>query len=50
MRILFEHGVAAPLLPFLGGHAITKAKDAGWDTFVNGELLKAAEQAGLMYC
>jgi hypothetical protein len=24
----------------------TKAKDAGWDKLVNGELLKAAEEAG----
>ena len=45
MRILFDHG-AAPLIPFLEGHAVIEAKDAGWDKLVNGELLKAAEQAG----
>jgi hypothetical protein len=27
-------------------HAITKAKDAGWDQLANGELLSATEQAG----
>jgi hypothetical protein len=46
MRILFDHGAPAPLIPFLEGHTVTKAKDAGWDRLVNGELLKAAEQAG----
>jgi hypothetical protein len=46
MRILFDHGTPAPLIPFLTGHTVTKAKAMGWDEFVNGELLKAAEQAG----
>ena len=46
MRVLFDHGTPAPLIPFLKGHIITKAKDAGWDRLVNGELLKAAEEAG----
>ncbi|SRR5258708_3178661 len=46
MRILFDHGTPAPLIPFLAGHTVTKAKDAGWDRLVNGELLKAAEEAG----
>ncbi len=46
MRILFDHGTPAPLIPFLEGHTITKAKDADWDELANGELLKAAEEAG----
>ncbi len=46
MRVLFDHGAPAPLIPFLQGHTVTKAKDAGWDRLVNGELLKAAEEAG----
>lgn len=46
MRILFDHGAPAPLIPFLTGHSVTKAKDAGWDRLVNGELLIAAEEAG----
>jgi hypothetical protein len=45
MRILFDHGTPAPLIPFLEGHTVTKAKDAGWDKLANGELLKAAEEA-----
>lgn len=46
MRVLFDHGTPAPLIPFLTGHNVTKAKDAGWDQLVNGELLYSAEQAG----
>ena len=46
MRILFDQGTPAPLIPFLEGHTVSKSKDAGWDKLVNGELLKAAEEAG----
>lgn len=46
MRILFDHGTPAPLIPFLTKHNVTKAKDAGWDRLTNGELLNAAEAAG----
>ncbi len=46
MRILFDHGTPAPLIPFLEGHTVAKAKDMGWERLVNGELLKAAEEAG----
>jgi hypothetical protein len=46
MRILFDHGTPAPLIPFLRGHVVTKARDEGWDRLVNSDLLKAAEEAG----
>jgi hypothetical protein len=46
MRILFDHGTPAPLIPFLAPHTVTKARQAGWDRVVNGELLAAAEAAG----
>ena len=46
MRILFDQGTPAPLIRFLEGHIVAKAKDAGWDKLVNGELLKVAEEAG----
>jgi hypothetical protein len=46
MRILFDQGTPAPLIPFLEGHTVTQAKDRGWERLVNGELLKAAEDAG----
>ena len=46
MRILIDHGTPEPLIAFLEGHTVIKAKDAGWDRLVNGELLRAAEEAG----
>ncbi len=46
MRILFDHGTPAPLIAYLVGHSVTKAKEAAWDRLVNGELLRAAEEAG----
>jgi len=46
MHILFDQGTPAPLIPFLEGHTVTQAKDRGWERLVNGELLKAAEEAG----
>jgi hypothetical protein len=46
MRILFDQGTPAPLIPFLEGHTVTQAKDHGWERLVNGELLKAAQENG----
>jgi hypothetical protein len=46
MRVLFDHGTPAPLIPFLAGHLVTKAKDRGWDRLSNGDLLTVAEEAG----
>ncbi len=46
MRVLFDHGTPAPLIPFLAGHIVTKAKDRGWDTLNNGDLLNVAEASG----
>src|ERR1700689_1306750 len=46
MLILFDHGVPPPLLPYLIGHAVVKARDRGWDRLSNGDLLAQAELAG----
>ena len=46
MLILFDHGTPEPLKSFLRNHTVRKAKDLGWDTLANGELLAAAENAG----
>jgi hypothetical protein len=46
MLILFDHSTPAPLAPYLTGHTVTKAKDRGWDTLSNGDLLGEAERAG----
>jgi hypothetical protein len=46
MLILFDHVTPRGLARFLPGHAVTKAKDRGWDTLTNGDLLAEAERAG----
>ena len=46
MRILFDQGTPAPLIPFLEDHTVTQVKDLGWERLVNGDLLKAAEEYG----
>ena len=44
MRILFDHGTPEPLIPFLKDHTVLTAKQMGWDTLSNGQLLNAAEE------
>ena len=46
MRILFDHSTPAPLRHYLKEHSVTEARERGWDRLSNGELLKAAEEAG----
>ena len=46
MRILFEQSTPKPLAAYLPAHEITLARQAGWSTLKNGELLAAAELAG----
>jgi hypothetical protein len=46
MLVLFDHSTPAPLASFLIGHAVTEARDRGWDTLSNGDLLAEAERAG----
>ncbi len=46
MRLLFDHGVPAPLRHFLTHHNVCLAKDMDWAEFVNGRLIIAAEEAG----
>jgi len=46
MRVLFDHSVPSPLSPYLTGHTIEEARDRGWDTLSNGDLLTEAEGAG----
>ena len=46
MRVLFDQGTPVPIRPFLKGHTVTTAAQAGWDTLKNGELLREAEEAG----
>jgi hypothetical protein len=46
MLILFDHVTPRGVARFLSGHTVITAKDRGWDTLSNGELLEAAERAG----
>jgi len=46
MLILFDHVTPSGITRFLSGHTVTKAKDRGWDTLTNGDLLAEAERAG----
>jgi hypothetical protein len=46
MLILFDHVTPAGIARFLPGHTVTRAKDRGWDTLTNGDLLAEAELAG----
>ena len=46
MLILFDHVTPRGIARVLSGHTVTTAKERGWDTLGNGDLLAAAEQAG----
>jgi hypothetical protein len=46
MRILFDQGTPVAIRPALAGHMVRTAREEGWSTLSNGELLRAAEDAG----
>jgi hypothetical protein len=46
MLILFDHGTPRGIARALEGHTVKEARAQGWDTLNNGDLLKAAEDAG----
>ena len=46
MLVLLDHGTPRGIARALKGHIIKEAKAQGWDTLSNGDLLKAAEEAG----
>ena len=46
MRVLFDHVTPSGIAASLPGHTVEKARDRGWDTLANGDLLTEAEQAG----
>ena len=45
MRILFDHVTPSGVARFLRGHTVIKARELGWDTLANGDLLAEAERA-----
>jgi len=46
MLVLFDHGTPRGIARSLHPHTVKEAKAQGWDTLSNGDLLKAAEEAG----
>ena len=46
MFVLFDQGTPVPLRPFLKEHRVETAAQRGWGKLKNGELLRAAEDAG----
>ncbi len=46
MLVLFDQGTPKPLGAYLKGHSVKTAREQGWSTLSNGELLSAAEVAG----
>src|SRR5271155_4082254 len=46
MLVLFDQGTPVPIRAFLTEHTVQTTAQRGWDKLKNGELLKAAEDAG----
>jgi hypothetical protein len=46
LRILLDQNTARAVARLLPGHEVRSAADQGWQELTNGELLKAAEEAG----
>jgi hypothetical protein len=46
MRILLDQGTPVGIRDSLQGHQVSTANERGWSTLLNGELLRAAEDAG----
>lgn len=46
MLVLFDQATPVPLRPFFKGHKVATAFQRGWDKLKNGDLLKAAQEAG----
>jgi hypothetical protein len=44
--ILLDNNAPRGLAPALIGHMVAEARERGWSTLKNGELLDAAEEAG----
>ncbi|MGB2624951.1 MAG: hypothetical protein WA857_08090 [Candidatus Acidiferrum sp.] len=45
MRVLFDQGRPAPNRRALQDHTVKTAREQSWSTLLNGDLLRAAEEA-----
>ena len=46
MLVLFDQGTPVNIRPFLREHIVETASQRGWDKLKNGDLLRAADDAG----
>lgn len=46
MQVLFDQGTPVPLRSHLMLHTVSTAFERGWSSLANGDLLRAAEEAG----
>lgn len=46
MRILFDQGTPIAIRFYLKGHIVRTAREEGWSSLSNGDLLLVAEDAG----
>jgi predicted nuclease of predicted toxin-antitoxin system len=46
MRVLFDQGTPVLIRQSLKGHTVKTAREQGWSTLANGELLRVAEETG----
>jgi hypothetical protein len=46
MLILFDQGTPVAIRHSLPEHTVKTAREQGWSTLLNGELLRVAEEAG----
>ena len=45
MRVLFDQGTPVGIREALREHTVKTAREQGWSTLLNGELVQAAEEA-----
>ncbi len=46
MRVLFDQGTPVAITRFLSDHSVRTARQEGWATLTNGDLLRVAEEGG----
>lgn len=46
MLVLFDQGTPVGIRQYLRDHTVRTAAEQGWSTLLNGQLLRAAEEAG----
>ena len=50
MLVLFDQGTPVGIRHSLQNHTVKTAREQGWSTLLNGELLRRAEESGFQVC